>query len=153
MKSKQQDGNRREADENAVSTRPDREPAGERHGGQDGGARRSVDARPVLRPRTNRVETASGYTLEIALPGVEEQDLEIQLENDVLTVGADVRFEEPEGLRLVHAEFAPARYMRRFQLGSGLDPESVRAQFRNGLLRIDVRRRAPVEKRIQVNHE
>lgn len=112
----------------------------------------ACDALPRVRPLTNLIETSEGYRLEFLLPGVAEKDVDVRLEGDVLTLRATPSIEEPAGneWRLVRNEFEPARFEHSFRLGRGLDPASIRAQLRHGLLRIDVRRATTVEQRIPV---
>lgn len=104
-----------------------------------------------LRPRTNLSETPEGYLLECALPGVAEKDVQVELEGNVLSLRAEGRIPEAAGdMRVVRAELAPAVYARSFRLGEGLDPASVKASLKHGLLRIEVRRATPVQRRIDV---
>jgi HSP20 family protein len=110
-------------------------------------------ALPLRRPRTNLYETSDGYRVECALPGVGEQDVDVRLEGNLLSLSAQSRVAEPEGtsgLALVRAEFEPARFETSFRLGEDVDPASVRASLKHGLLRIDVRRRASVEQKIPI---
>lgn len=110
-----------------------------------------VPVLPELRPRTNLSETADGYLLECALPGVAEKDVQVELEGSVLRLRAEAKLAEPANdMRVVRAELQPAVYARTFRLGEGLDPASVRASLKHGLLRIEVRRATPVQRRIDV---
>ena len=118
------------------------------------------EALPTIRPRTNLSETPDGFLLECALPGVDEKDVQVELEGSVLTLRAESRLAEASPnadgaaeLRCVRAEFFPALYARSFRLGEGLDPASVRASLKHGLLRIDVRRLAPVQRRIEIKQD
>lgn len=108
---------------------------------------------PVYRPRTNLYETTDGYRVECALPGVGEQDADVRLEGDRLVLRAAAKLIEPDGahnLQLVRCEFEPARYETSFRLGEDVDPATIRATLKHGLLRIDVKRRAKVEHRIPI---
>ncbi len=106
---------------------------------------------PSVRPLTNVIETKDGYRLEFLLPGVAEKDVDVRLEGEVLTLRAVPTVEEvTDGWRLVRGEFELARFEHSFRLGRGMDPDSIRAELRNGLLRIELKRVAPVEQRIPV---
>lgn len=110
---------------------------------------------PVYRPRTNLYETAEGYRVECALPGVGEQDVDVRLEDARLVLRAQARLVEPEsasGLQLVRCEFEPARYETSFRLGEDVDPTTIRATLKHGLLRLDVKRRAKVEHKIPIQN-
>lgn len=107
----------------------------------------------TLLPRTDVFAGDEGAVLVCELPGVAESDVDVQLDGDVLHVSARAGWAAPENLRLVHGEFEPVRYERRFRLGDHLDRESVRATLRDGLLRIDVAPRANPARRIEVRSD
>jgi HSP20 family protein len=117
--------------------------------------RASESALPVYRPRTNLYETAEGYRVECALPGVGEDDVDVRVEDERLTLRATARLGTPEsanGWQLVRCEFEPARYETSFRLGEDVDPATIRATLKHGLLRLDVQRRAKVEHKIPIQH-
>lgn len=112
-------------------------------------------ALPTVRPLTNLIETKEGFRLEFLLPGVAEKDVDVRVEGDLLVLRAMPSVEEPvdgaaEGWRLVRGEFELARFEHGFRLGRGVDPASIRAELKGGLLRIELKRMAPVEQRIPV---
>ena len=79
-----------------------------------------------LRPKVDIFETERGYGILMDLPGVPRAAIEISLENQVLTVEADVR------------ELANKSYFRRFQLNSTIDLAGVRADLKNGVLELNL---------------
>lgn len=104
----------------------------------------------TLLPRTDVYSGDESCVLVCELPGVAEADVEVKLDGTVLHVSARTSWSEPGELRLVHGEFEPARYERRFRLGEHLDRDSIRATLRDGLLRIDVKARAESARKIEV---
>ncbi len=70
------------------------------------------------------------------LPGVREEDLEITLHQDVLTLSAKRAVEVPEGQRVILRERRPFEVTRRFDLPAPVDPERVTAKLRDGVLTV-----------------
>lgn len=94
---------------------------------------------PARRPMGMRVdvrEKADAYILEAELPGVALEDITLTVENDVLTIAADVNRrnrEEHEGC--VISERRSGHVERRFQL-EGVDQDAITANSVNGVLTV-----------------
>jgi HSP20 family protein len=54
----------------------------------------------------------------------------------MLSVEGELKFQPPEGARMIWQEFGPMRFRRAVRLGTALDPNRVEATYRNGLLLI-----------------
>lgn len=91
-------------------------------------------------PLVNVLETAEGYTIEIAAPGLEKQDFDIQAEGQFLTVSAKQKQEEEERQdgKILRREFNFATFSRRFRLSSGVITEKITARYEHGILKIDL---------------
>ena len=90
-----------------------------------------------LRPRTNVLEGDNDFRLVMDLPGVTNEDLEINVEDDVLSVKADRAFEAPEGYKARRNEWnGKVKYRRHFTLGNSVDTEKVSAKLEQGVLTI-----------------
>ena len=76
------------------------------------------------------------------LPGVPKENINIELENGVLTVSAhyEEKKEEKEGEKVVLRERSRASYCRQFQLpkDEGYDKENITAKFENGVLEVKI---------------
>jgi hypothetical protein len=73
------------------------------------------------------------------LPGVTEQDIDLSLDQDVLTIRGEKKFEQSEGGEREAFHFMERSYgafQRSIRLPGPLDPEQVRAVFENGVLQI-----------------
>ena len=86
-----------------------------------------------LTPEVNIYESAEGYTLEAAMPGVGKDGLEVSVENDELTIQGR-RSGEPAGLGWLHRESRPFNYRRVFQLDPAIDTGRIEARINQGLL-------------------
>ncbi len=79
-------------------------------------------------------EAPDGLKLEADLPGANEQSLQIQLEDNVLSLYAKVDSPAPEGARLLHEEYRLGDYRRSFILSDEVDRERIAAELKNGVL-------------------
>ncbi len=108
---------------------------------------------PVFAPAADITEQSDAFELVADMPGVDEQHITIDLEDDVLTVrGQALAAADLDEKRLVYSEFATGDYRRVFRIGRKIDREGIRAGVKNGVLRIRLpkakearARRIPVE--------
>src|SRR5690606_31512576 len=100
-------------------------------------------AENVLRPAADIFEHADGITLLLDMPGVSKERLNVEVDRNTLVVEGDLRIDMPEGTRSLYADVRSARYRRTFSLsGEQLDPDNVQATMKDGLLRIEIPKRA-----------
>lgn len=81
-----------------------------------------------------------GLILEADLPGATERNLQIQLEDNVLSLYARIDSPAPEGARLLHEEYRLGDYQRSFILSDEVDRERITAELTNGVLRVSLPR-------------
>ncbi|GAB4125461.1 MAG: Hsp20/alpha crystallin family protein [Rhodothalassiaceae bacterium] len=96
-----------------------------------------------LMPRVDMSETKDGLQIAMELPGVEEKDIEIELEDDLLSVRAERHreSEEKDEKRHYHLiERAAGTFFRQFRLPFRAEDDKIAARFDKGVLRIDVPR-------------
>jgi HSP20 family protein len=100
-------------------------------GGSSGGA--LLDAAPRVEVR----ESDRELTIRAELPGVKEEDIEIELVDDVLTIRGEKKMEKEEENENVHImERAYGSFARSIRLPFEVKPEQVQASFENGVLTI-----------------
>jgi len=90
-------------------------------------------------PAMDLVEDGDQYVLRADLPGVAESDVDVELEDNVLTVSGERRSEREErreGYRRV--ERASGRFSRTLTLPEGIDPEGIDASFERGVLEVRI---------------
>lgn len=87
-------------------------------------------------PPIDIYETAEGLVLEADLPGATESSVIVQLEENVLTLQAEVVAQAPEGATLVHEEYRVGPFQRSFILSDDVDRDRIRAEFKNGILKL-----------------
>lgn len=102
----------------------------------------------MLNPRVDVAETEKGIELTAELPGVDEKDIDLSLDDDVLTLKAEHKEEKEEKDKKKHyhlIERSHGTYLRRFQLPFAPDAANVNASFEKGVLKVMVPRLATAE--------
>jgi HSP20 family protein len=90
-------------------------------------------------PAMDLVETAESYMLRADLPGIADEDVKVQLEDNVLTISGQRRSELPSEQQGYHRlERAFGEFSRSLTLPNGVDPDSVQAHFDRGVLEIKI---------------
>jgi HSP20 family protein len=90
-------------------------------------------------PHVDACETEKGYELELALPGVKPEDINIDFQEGRLTITGERRLEKNEDGRRYHMlETQYGSFSRTFYLPDKVDPDKITAQFDNGLLLVNV---------------
>jgi HSP20 family protein len=90
-------------------------------------------------PAMDLTETEDSLVLRADLPGVEEEDVQIEVKDGVLQISGerkDEREEKGEGFHRVERSFG--RFSRALNLPDGVDPDKVEANFDNGVLEVRI---------------
>ena len=105
-------------------------------------------------PAVDIKENDNEIRLDLELPGLKPEDVEITAENGVLTVRGEKQVERKEGdeSRYQIIERAYGTFMRTFQLPQGIDADQIKAEFNNGVLSLHIPKAAlPQPKRIEIS--
>jgi len=103
-----------------------------------------------LRPAVNIIEEESGLVLTADLPGASKENVDINVEKGILTINAPVTRDLPG--RPVYTEFEWAPYYRQFQIPDLIDTSAVKAEFNNGVLKLQLpKAEAAKPRRIEVS--
>ncbi len=90
-------------------------------------------------PSMDLVETEGDFVLRADLPGLSEQDVNIELEDNVLTISGERRAEHEERNEgYYRVERSSGSFRRSLTVPEGIDPESVKATFDRGVLEVRV---------------
>jgi HSP20 family protein len=90
-------------------------------------------------PAMDLVETENDFVLRADLPGLSDDDVSIEVEDNVLTISGERKAEHEErkeGYYRVERSFG--RFSRSLTLPEGVDPEAVQASFEHGVLEVHV---------------
>jgi HSP20 family molecular chaperone IbpA len=111
---------------------------------------KTVPARYYV-PNTDIYETEEALTLVMEMPGVEKENVSIQLENDVLRVEGRIDFSRYEGLEPVYAEYNVGHYSRGFTLSDKIDQDGISAELADGVLTLTLKKvKAVLPRRIAI---
>lgn len=104
-------------------------------------------------PAVDIKENDKEIRLELELPGMKPEEVEITAENGVLTVRGEKQEERKEGEdnRYQVIERVYGTFLRTFQLPQGVDEDQIKAEFNNGVLSLHIPKAAlPQPKRIEI---
>ena len=105
-------------------------------------------------PPVDIYEDEHKIVLKLEVPGMKESDLDIQLENNVLTVKGERKFETEEKEENFHRiERRYGSFYRSFTVPNTVNAESVRASYDAGVLKLELEKRAeakPKQIKVQV---
>lgn len=86
-------------------------------------------------------ETDSGYVIYTALPGVHPDNINVSMEDDVLTISGEVAapaFDEKDNVRTLAQERATGKFSRSVRVSAPVDSDKIEAAFENGLLKLSL---------------
>ena len=104
-------------------------------------------------PAVDIYEDAQKVTLKLEVPGMEEKDLDVRVENHTLTVKGERKFEKEEKEENFHRiERRYGSFYRAFTLPSTVDTENVGACYKAGVLKLELKKKPEAQpKQIKVN--
>lgn len=105
----------------------------------------------VCTPPIDIFDNGEGLVLRADLPGVSGETLELQVQDNKLTLFGRVADQAPADAHLIHQEYRVGDYLRSFILSEDVDHERISAKLVNGVLEVTLPRAAQSEpRRIQV---
>jgi HSP20 family protein len=93
----------------------------------------TVPSRAFL-PVTDIFETDQALTVILEMPGVGKDNVDISVENDVLTIEGRIDYSKYEGLQPVYTEYNIGHYVRSFQLSSKIEQSGISAGLKDGVM-------------------
>ena len=104
-------------------------------------------------PAVDIYEDEKKVVLKLEVPGIEEKDLDIRIENHTLTVKGERKLESEEKEQNFHRiERRYGSFYRAFTLPSTVDTENVKAGYTAGVLKLELTKKAEAQPRqIKVN--
>ncbi|MBX3436126.1 MAG: Hsp20/alpha crystallin family protein [Planctomycetaceae bacterium] len=107
--------------------------------------------RRLFAPPIDIYETDEGLVLCADLPGVRAEGLELQVQDNKLTLFGRVHSDVPEDARLLHQEYSVCDFLRSFILSDEVDHERISAKINNGVLEVVLpKAQRPQPRRIEV---
>ena len=104
-------------------------------------------------PPVDVYEDEHNITLKVEVPGIDEKDIDVRVENNILTVHGERKFEKEEkeeNFRRVERQYGS--FTRTFTLPNTVDSEKISANYDKGILKIALPKKAEAKpKQIKVN--
>jgi HSP20 family molecular chaperone IbpA len=105
----------------------------------------------VMLPPADVFEDAEGITLQLDMPGVAKDWLNLQANKNTLVIEGNARIEMPQGMEALYADVRSTLYRRSFVLSDELETEKTEASLKDGVLTVRIPKRAEVRpRRIEV---
>ena len=103
--------------------------------------------------RTDVVDTGDAFKLEAELPGFDKEDIQVDIENDCLTISAERKAETKEGKdNYVKRERVYGSFTRCFDV-SGINVDGIEASYTDGMLNVTLPKKAaeiPASRRLEI---
>jgi HSP20 family protein len=104
-------------------------------------------------PSVDIYETENELVLKADLPDLNEKDLDVRVENNMLTIRGERKFEQKvKEENYLRIERTYGSFSRSFSLPNTVSPESIKAEYKNGVLTVEMPKRAESKpKQVKVN--
>jgi HSP20 family protein len=103
-------------------------------------------AEQFIAPAATVLENADGYTLEVEMPGVSKENLEMWVENNELTILGRRSMPVADGT-LLHRESRPENFRRTFELDPSIDAQKISAKIEQGVVSLTLPKAEQVKPR------
>lgn len=104
---------------------------------------RETRSRRIFAPAVDIVETNEDILVLADMPGVRQENLEVILEKNVLTIRGTVQLPAMQDYDLEYAEYEGGDYERVFTLADDIDREKIEAEMKHGVLHLRLPKAGP----------
>jgi HSP20 family molecular chaperone IbpA len=103
-------------------------------------------------PSADIYESENALTVVLEMPGVNKGNVDVNIEDGVLTVDGRIDFTKYDGLQPVYSEYNVGPFRRTFQISSQIDHSKIAAQMQNGIMTLELPKAETAKpRRIQVS--
>ena len=89
-------------------------------------------------PSADIYESENALTVVLEMPGVSKENVDVNVEDGVLTVEGRIDFSKYERLQPVYSEYNVGPYRRSFQISNQIDHSKIAAQMRDGIMILEL---------------
>ena len=104
----------------------------------------------VVTPRIDVYTNKKEIHLEVEVPGVDKDSLDITVEKNTLKVHGKIEETDLKGRELRYAEFGASEYYRELQIQEDIDTDDIKAVTQNGLLKITIPFKKPLVRKVKI---
>jgi len=103
-------------------------------------------------PSADIYESDNALTVVLEMPGVSKEEIDVGIEDGVLTVEGRIDFSKYEGLQPVYSEYNVGPFRRIFRISSQIDQSGITAKLQDGIITLELpKAEAAKPRRIQVS--
>jgi HSP20 family protein len=115
---------------------------------QDFGGEAQAVTAASFAPAVDVYENGEKVVLKLDIPGIKQEDLDIRVENQTLSVRGERKFESEEKEENFHRiERRYGSFYRSFSLPTTVDTENVAASYKDGVLKLELKKKASAQPR------
>lgn len=101
----------------------------------------TTDENAQLSPKVEVHETTDAFVLSAELPGIAKEDIDIKVQDGVLTLKATKKVSEQRDKGTVHySEVSYGEYARSWKLPKQVDQDNIHASYENGVLHLELKK-------------
>lgn len=105
-------------------------------------------------PVVDILESESDLIVRAELPGIKREDIDVEVTSESLTIRGERKIDEQDGAKYLRVERAYGPFQRSFSIGVPVQPDKVKAAYRDGILEVTVPKAEEVKpKKIEINAE
>ena len=106
----------------------------------------STWSRDLNVPPINVHETKDGYLLELVAPGLSKEDIKVNIEKGLLTIGYEKKDQqETNDQKTLRREFSLSSFKRTFTVDETINAEAIEAKYENGVLKLTLPKQEEVK--------
>jgi HSP20 family molecular chaperone IbpA len=92
----------------------------------------------TIAPATDIYESKDAVALYVDLPGVSKESLDIDVDQDILTIKGTISLSTPDNMQATYIDVQANTFERRFTLGDELDVNKIEAKLEQGALELTI---------------
>ena len=101
-------------------------------------------------PSVNIIEKNESFVIQVAAPGLEKEDFNVAVDGTKLTISSEKEIEAlEEGDKFRKKQFSFSKFKRTFSIPELLDVESIKADYKSGILNVTVPKKEAVKKEVK----
>ncbi|MFN3627548.1 MAG: Hsp20/alpha crystallin family protein [Parvibaculum sp.] len=85
-------------------------------------------------PLTDIFEDDHALTIVMEMPGIQRDNIDVRVENNILTLEARLDYSKYQGLKPVYTEYNVGNYTRSFELSGKINQDAIRAELTDGVM-------------------
>ncbi|AXJ00815.1 heat shock protein Hsp20 [Cyclonatronum proteinivorum] len=102
-------------------------------------ATRAIDRNGMFHPGVDIVEHDNKFEIQVTLPGLKKEEINIELEDNTLTISGERRYENEDKTKKYHlVETRYGKFTRSFTLPRNINRDSIQAAMQDGILSVTI---------------